>query len=182
MNEEMAVRFEEPPDRERPTGVDSAEEGGKLRARSLAKVLYTAEAVTEGGRAGHGRTADGRLDLQLSVPEDMGGPGGPGTNPEQLFAVGFGACFQSSLLAVAQGRKLDASDTKITARVGIGPTGHGGFGLQVALDLHAPHLSSAEAAGLMARADRRCPYSNATRGNIQVTLSVDGTPLQQAAA
>ena len=83
---------------------------------------------------------------------------------------------------MAQGRKLDASDTKITARVGIGPTGHGGFGLQVALDLHAPHLSPAEAAELMARADRRCPYSNATRGNIQVTLSVDGTPLQRAAA
>jgi osmotically inducible protein OsmC len=106
----------------------------------------------------------------------MGGHGGPGTNPEQLFAVGFGACFQSSLLAVAQGRKLDAGDSKITARVGLGPTGHGGFGLQVGLDLHAPHLSSAEAAELMARADLRCPYSNATRGNIQVTLSVDGAP------
>ena len=148
----------------------------------LARVLYTAEAVTEGGRAGVGRTSDGRLDLQLSVPEDMGGPGGPGTNPEQLFAVGFGACFQSSLLAVAQGHKLDASDSTVTARVGIGPTGHGGFGLQVALDLHAPHLSSAQAAELMARADQRCPYANATRGNIQVILSVDGTPLRQAAA
>jgi lipoyl-dependent peroxiredoxin len=76
----------------------------------------------------------------------------------------------------AQGRKLDAGDSKITARVGLGPTGHGGFGLQVGLDLHAPHLSSAEAAELMARADLRCPYSNATRGNIQVTLSVDGAP------
>ena len=148
----------------------------------LTRVLYTAEAVTEGGRAGHGRTTDGRLDLRLSVPEAMGGQGGPGTNPEQLFAVGFGACFQSALLAVAQGHKLDASDTKITTRVGIGPTGHGGFGLQVALDLHAPHLSSAEAAELMARADRRCPYANAIRGNILVILSVDGTPLTRAAA
>ena len=148
----------------------------------LTRVLYTAEAIIEGGRTGHGRTTDGRLDLQLSVPEDMGGQGGPGTNPEQLFAVGFGACFQSALLGVAQGRKLDVTDTKITARVGIGPTGHGGFGLQVSLNLHTPHLSPAEAAELMARADRRCPYSNATRGNIQVTLSVDGTPLQQAAA
>jgi lipoyl-dependent peroxiredoxin len=148
----------------------------------LTSVLYTAETTVQGGRAGHGRTSDGRLDLQLSVREDMGGPGGPGTNREQLFAVGFGACFQSSLLAVAQGRKLDASNATITARVGIGPTGHGGFSLQVVLDLHAPHLSPAEAADLMARADRRCPYSNATRGNIQVTLSVDGTPLQQAAA
>jgi osmotically inducible protein OsmC len=182
MNDEMAVRSEETPDRKRPTVVDSAEEGGKMPVNPVTGVLYTAEAVIEGGRAGHGRTSDGRLDLQLSVPEDMGGPGGPGTNPEQLFAVGFGACFQSALLAVAQGRKLDAGDSKITARVGIGPTGHGGFGLQVALDLHAPHLSSADAAELMARGDRRCPYANATRGNIQVTLSVDGTPIQQAAA
>jgi Ohr subfamily peroxiredoxin len=153
-----------------------------MAVKPLSRILYTAEAILEGGRAGHGRTSDGRLDLQLSVPEEMGGQGGPGTNPEQLFAVGFGACFQSSLLAVANGRKLDAGDATITARVGIGPTGHGGFGLQVGLDLHAPYLSPAEAAELMARADQRCPYSNATRGNIQVTLSVDGTPIQQAAA
>jgi Ohr subfamily peroxiredoxin len=182
MNDEMAMRSDVTPGRERPASVAAAEEGHELPAHPLAKVLYTAEATVQGGRAGHGRTADGRLDLQLAVPQDMGGQGGPGTNPEQLFAVGYGACFQSSLLAVAQGRKLDASDSTITARVGIGPTGHGGFGLQVALDLHAPHLSPAEAADLMARADRRCPYSNATRGNIQVTLSVDGTPLQRAAA
>ena len=153
-----------------------------MPANPFSRILYTAEATVQGGRAGHGRTSDGRLDLQLSVPEDMGGQGGPGTNPEQLFAVGYGACFQSALLAVAQGRKLDANDTKITARVGIGPTGHGGFGLQVALDLYAPHLPPAEAADLMARADQRCPYSNATRGNIQVSLSVDGTPIQRAAA
>jgi len=156
--------------------------GDKMPAKPLARILYTAEAVVEGGRAGHGRTTDGRLDLQLAVPREMGGQGGPGTNPEQLFAVGYAACFQSSLLAVARGRKLDAGDSTITAQVGIGPTGHGGFGLQVALDLHAPHLSPAEAADLMAHAHERCPYSNATRGNIQVTLSVDGTPVQRAAA
>src|SRR3981081_930453 len=74
------------------------------------KILYAAEAVVEGGREGHGRTSDGRLEVDLSVPEDMGGKGGPGTNPEQLFAVGYGACFQSALLNVANGRKLDASD------------------------------------------------------------------------
>ena len=148
----------------------------------LSKILYTAEAVTEGGRAGHSRTSDGRLEVQLSVPEDMGGAGGPGTNPEQLFAVGYSACFQSALLSVAQGRKLDAGDSQITARVGIGPTGHGGFGLQVSLDLHAPHLSPADAASLMARAHQLCPYSNATRGNIEVALSVDGAPIEQAAA
>jgi lipoyl-dependent peroxiredoxin len=121
-----------------------------MPATPLTRILYTAEAVTEGGRAGHGRTTDGRLDLQLSVPEDMGGQGGPGTNPEQLFAVGFAACFQSALLGVARGRHLDAGDSQVHSRVGIGPTGHGGFGLQVALDLHAPHLSFDEAADLMA--------------------------------
>jgi lipoyl-dependent peroxiredoxin len=96
--------------------------------------------------------------------------------------VGYAACFQSALLGVARGRQLDASDSLIRSRVGIGPTGHRGFGLQVALDLHAPHLSPAEAAELMARADQRCPYSNATRGNIQVTLSVDGRSIERAAA
>ena len=145
------------------------------------KVLYTAEAVVEGGRQGHGRTTDGRLDVDLSVPEEMSGGGGSGTNPEQLFAVGYAACFQSALLGVAQGRHLDASDSTITSRVGIGPTGHGGFALTVALDLHAPHLARADAEDLMARAHERCPYSNATRGNIDVALTVNGTSLAQAA-
>jgi organic hydroperoxide reductase OsmC/OhrA len=85
-------------------------------------------------------------------------------------------------LSVAQGRKLDASDSTITARVGIGPTGHGGYGLTVALDLHAPHLSRGDAEDLMRRAHERCPYSNATRGNIDVALSVDGTTLERRAA
>jgi Ohr subfamily peroxiredoxin len=116
----------------------------------------------------------------LSVPKEMSGDGGPGTNPEQLFEVGYAACFQSSLSAVARGRGLDVSRSQITSRVGIGPTGHGGFGLAVSLDLQAPNLDAAEAADLMARAHERCPYSNATRGNIQVTLSVDGMPLAQA--
>ena len=144
--------------------------------------LYTAEATVEGGRDGHGRTSDGRLDVDLSVPEAMGGRGGSGTNPEQLFAVGYAACFQSALLSVAQGRSLDASGSTITARVGLGPTGHGGFGLTVALELHAPHLSRADAEDLMARAHERCPYSNATRGNVDVTLLVDGSALERSAA
>jgi Ohr subfamily peroxiredoxin len=146
------------------------------------KTLYTAEAVVEGGRAGHGRTSDGRLDVDLSVPEDVGGQGGDGTNPEQLFAVGYAACFQSALLNIANGRKLDASDSRITSRVALGPTGHGGMGLAVALDLHAPHVSSAEAADLMARAHELCPYSNATRGNIDVSLTIDGVSLEVARA
>ncbi|MCU1658188.1 MAG: Organic hydroperoxide resistance protein ohrA [Pseudonocardiales bacterium] len=146
------------------------------------KILYTAEAVVEGGREGHGRTSDGRLDVDLSIPEGLGGPGGTGTNPEQLFAVGYAACFQSALLNVANGRKLDASDSRIASQVGLGPTGHGGMGLTVALDLHAPHLSSAEAADLMERAHELCPYSNATRGNIEVELTVDGASLDAARA
>jgi lipoyl-dependent peroxiredoxin len=146
------------------------------------KTLYTAEAVVQGGREGHGRTSDGRLEVDLSVPEDMGGKGGTGTNPEQLFAVGYAACFQSALLNVANGRKLDASDSQITSRVGLGPTGHGGLILSVALDLHAPQLSPADAADLMARADQLCPYSNATRGNIDVNLTVDGAALDEIRA
>jgi Ohr subfamily peroxiredoxin len=146
------------------------------------KILYTAEAFVEGGREGHGRTSDGRLEVDLSVPEDMGGKGGPGTNPEQLFAVGYGACFQSALLNVANGRKLDASDSRIHSRVGMGPTGHGGLSLTVSLDLHAPHLSPAEGAELMARAHELCPYSNATRGNIEVKLTVDGVSLEDVQA
>ncbi len=145
-------------------------------------VLYTAEAVVEGGRQGHGRTSDGRLDVDLSVPKELSGDGGPGTNPEQLFAVGFAACFLSALTGVARGRNLDASGSTISSRVGLGPTGHGGFGITVALDLHAPHLSRADAEELMTRAEQRCPYSNATRGNIDVMLTIDGTPLERSAA
>ena len=144
------------------------------------KILYTTEAVVQGGRAGQGRTSDGRLSVQLSVPKELGGEGGAGTNPEELFAVGYAACFQSGLLSLAQGRKLDASNSTITSRVGIGPTGHGGFSLAVALDLHAPNISRVEAEDLMRRAHELCPYSNATRGNIDVTLRVDGTPLGES--
>ena len=133
----------------------------------LQKILYTAE-------------ADGRLVVDSSVPEAMGG-GGPGTNPEELFAVGYAACFQSALFAVAHGRKLDASESQIICRVGFGPTGHGGFELTVALDLHAPFLTREQGADLMPRAHERCPYFNATCGNVDVALSVDGVPLAAAA-
>jgi osmotically inducible protein OsmC len=144
------------------------------------KILYTTEAVAEGGRAGRGRTLDGRLAVELSVPQELGGEGGPGTNPEQLFAVGYAACFHSGLLSVARGRQLDASDSTVTAQVGIGPTGRGGFGLAVALDLHAPNLSRVDAENLMRRAHALCPYSNATRGNVDVTLRVDDSPLGES--
>src|SRR6266404_7387206 len=144
------------------------------------KILYTTEAVVVGGRAGRGRTSDGRLVVEMSVPKELGGQGGSGTNPERLFAVGYAACFHSGLLSVAQGRKLDASGSTVTARVGIGPTGHGGFGLAAALDLHAPKLSRVDAEDLMRRAHVLCPYSNATRGNVDVTLRVDGAHLGES--
>src|SRR5258705_12469914 len=105
------------------------------------KILCTTEAVVGGRREGHGRTADGRLAVQLSAPKELGGDGGPGTNPEELFAVGYAACFQSGLLSLAQGRKLDAFNSTVTSRVGIGPTGHGRFGLEVGFYLSAPTRS-----------------------------------------
>ena len=156
--------------------------GGELdpavSAPELKRVLYTAEALVEGGRAGHGRTSDGRLEVDLSVPAAMSGDDGPGTNPEQLFAVGYAACFQSALLAIARGRNVDAGGSQIASRVGIGPRGAGGgFGLQVWLDLRAPDIPADEACELMLRADQRCPYSNATRGNVAVALSVNGRPV-----
>jgi Ohr subfamily peroxiredoxin len=146
------------------------------------EILYTAEATATGGREGHARTSDGRLEVDLDVPSEMGGPGGPGTNPEQLFAAGYAACFQSALLRIAAGRKLDVSGSRITARVGIGPLESGGFGLAAALDLDAPRIGRDEAVDLMIRAHEACPYSRATRGNIDVTLTVGDARIEQAAA
>ena len=148
----------------------------------LTKTLYTSEATAQGGRGGHVRTSDERLDLPLDVPAEMGGPGGPGTNPEQLFAAGYAACFQSALMRVAAAQRLAIPRSKLTARVGIGPASEGGFGLTVELDLEAPGLDRAQAATLMERAHELCPYSRATRGNIDVALSVGGTRIERAAA
>jgi Ohr subfamily peroxiredoxin len=146
------------------------------------KILYTAEATATGGREGHSRTSDGRVDVDLDVPVEMGGTGGPGTNPEQLFATGYAACFQSAILRYATTRKLDLSDSRVTARVGIGTLKSGGIGLAAALDLDAPRLSRADAVYLMERAHETCPYSRATRGNIEVTLTVGGTAIERVAA
>lgn len=146
------------------------------------EILYTAEATATGGREGHARTSDGRLEVDLDVPSEMGGPGGPGTNPEQLFAAGYAACFQSALLRIAAGRKLDVSGSRITARVGIGPLESGGFGLAAALDFDAPRIGRDEAVELMIRAHEACPYSRAMRGNIDVTLTVGDARIERAAA
>jgi Ohr subfamily peroxiredoxin len=145
-------------------------------------VLYTAEVTVTGGREGHAHSSDGRLDVELDVPGELGGSGGPGTNPEQLFAAGFAACFQSALLRIASGRKLDVSGWRLTARVGVGPLESGGFGLAAGLDLDAPGLERVEACELMRRAHEACPYSRATRGNIEVRLAVGGTTLERQAA
>jgi len=155
---------------------------GEAMSSVIDRILYTAEATVEGGREGHARTSDGRLDVDLDVPSEMGGPGGPGTNPEQLFAAGYAACFQSSMARFAAGWKLDLTGSRVTARVGIGPARGGGFGLAAALDLHAPGIDRAKAVELMRRAHETCPYSRATRGNIDVTLSVAGVPIERAAA
>jgi Ohr subfamily peroxiredoxin len=135
-------------------------------------VLYTATAHATGdGRNGHALSDDGILDLDLRIPKEMGGPGGA-TNPEQLFAAGYAACFHSALKVVAGREKLDVSGTEVSASVGIGTLPNGGFGLQVTLDVHAPALDQATAEALVAKAHEVCPYSNATRGNIEVTLTV----------
>ena len=146
------------------------------------KVLYTAEAIVEGGREGHGRTSDGRLEVNFDVPNEMGGSGGPGTNPEQLLALGWAACFQSSMQRYAFDRKLDLSGTRITSHIGIGTLKSGGLGLVASLDLDAPGLSPADAAYLMERAHETCPYSRATRGNVDVVLSIGGAAIDRLAA
>ena len=136
------------------------------------RVLYTAEATATGARAGHARSSDGRLDVDLSVPAEMGGDGGPGTNPEQLFAACYAACFQGAMGVVArrQGQSIDGST--VTARVGIGPMGTA-FGITVQLAVHLPSIADRPTAeDLVARAHQVCPYSNATRNNVEVVLEV----------
>jgi Ohr subfamily peroxiredoxin len=134
--------------------------------------LYTAVATATGdGRNGHATSEDGILDLDLRVPKEMGGAGGA-TNPEQLFAVGYAACFHSALKLVAGKDKLDVTGTEVSASVSIGTLDTGGFGLAVELDVHAPALDQATAEALVAAAHEVCPYSNATRGNVEVTLRV----------
>ncbi len=136
------------------------------------KVLYTATATATGdGRNGHATSEDGILDLDLRIPTAMGGQGGA-TNPEQLFAVGYAACFHSALKVVAGREKLDVNGTEVSASVGIGMLDNGGFGLQVELDVMVPNLDRPTAESVVAKAHQVCPYSNATRGNIDVKLTV----------
>jgi osmotically inducible protein OsmC len=138
----------------------------------LDKVLYTARATSTGGRTGTSTTPDGALKLELSTPRELGGAGGPGTNPEQLFAAGYSACFIGAMKAVAGKLKVALpADTSITADVGIGPIPNG-FGVQVALQVSVPGWPREQAEKVVHAAHQVCPYSNATRGNIDVQLSV----------
>ena len=144
----------------------------------MAKVLYTAEAQVTGGRAeGHGRTSDGALDVQLRLPEAMGGQGG-GTNPEQLFAVGYAACFEGALGVAGRRERAEVGDVSIDSKVHLLPTEERGLKLQVELDVSLPSVDDLELAKkLVESAHQVCPYSNATRGNIEVKLTVNGEPV-----
>ncbi|MFI9810624.1 organic hydroperoxide resistance protein [Saccharothrix variisporea] len=136
------------------------------------QVLYTAEATAAGdGRNGEVRSSDGVIDEQLATPKELGGPGGDKTNPEQLFAAGYAACFHSALKLVARHGKVALGETTVTAKVNLGPNGNGGYQLAVDLHTHIPGVPQDVAEDLVAKAHQVCPYSNATRGNIEVALT-----------
>jgi Ohr subfamily peroxiredoxin len=135
------------------------------------KILYTAEATAHGGRNGHARSSDGNLAVAITPPAELGGSG-EGTNPEQLFAAGYAACFQSALLVAAHRMKLNAQDCAVTAHVSLGAVEGGRYGLAVELRVELPHLDPGSARKLVDKAHEVCPYSNATRGNIAVELTV----------
>jgi len=140
------------------------------------KVLYTAEATATGGREGRVRSSDGALDLDLAIPKELGGPGGLATNPEQLFAAGFAACFENAVRLVGRRRKVPVVGSSVTGMVGIGPNDSGGFQLFVELHVRLPELDMEQAQQLTAEAHKTCPYSNAVRGNVDVRIVVDPAP------
>ena len=137
------------------------------------KLLYETEAVATGeGRNGRSRSSDGVLDVELAMPKEMGGPGGSATNPEQLFAAGYAACFHSALQVVARRERLALDDSSVAARVGLQANANRGFELSVALQVDLPGVEPAIAEELVVKAHAVCPYSNATRGNVDVELAV----------
>jgi lipoyl-dependent peroxiredoxin len=144
----------------------------------MAQVLYTAEATVTGGRAdGHGRTSDGVLDVQLRLPKEMGGDQ-IGTNPEQLFAVGYAACFGAAIGVVGRRERVEVGELSVDSRVSLLPTDERRFKLAVELDVTLPQVENPEqAVKIVAAAHEVCPYSNATRGNVDVTLTVNGRAL-----
>lgn len=138
----------------------------------MMKKLYTANATATGGREGRTKSDDGVLDFKVEIPKEMGGRGGSFTNPEQLFAAGYAACFDSALNLVARTQKIKLKDTKVTASVSIGQNDDGGFSLAVDLSVSIPQIERETAQKLLEQAHQVCPYSNATRGNIEVNLSL----------
>jgi Ohr subfamily peroxiredoxin len=148
----------------------------------MSKPIYTAQANVTGGRAeGHGESSDGNLIVDLRLPQEMGGDGA-GTNPEELFAVGFASCFESALGVVARRRRMEAGDVAIDSRVMLLPTEERGFNLAVELDVSLPSVEDPdEAVDLVRAAHAVCPYSNATRGNIDVALTANGQPVPEQA-
>lgn len=137
------------------------------------QILYTANATATGGRDGQAVSDDQKLSVKLSTPRELGGAGGEGTNPEQLFAAGYSACFIGAMKFVAAAQKLSLpAETSVNGKVGIGPNGQGGFGLSVELNVSLPGLEREAAVALVNKAHEVCPYSNATRGNIEVRLNV----------
>jgi Ohr subfamily peroxiredoxin len=142
---------------------------------AIEKALYTATATATGGRAGTAKSSDGVLDLTLSTPKELGGAGGPGTNPEQLFAAGYSACFIGAMKAVAGKQKITLpAEVSITSDVAIGPHANkpGAFGIQVDMKISVPGMERAQLEELVKTAHEVCPYSNATRGNVDVTLTI----------
>jgi lipoyl-dependent peroxiredoxin len=138
------------------------------------KAIYTAEAHVTGGRAeGHGKTSDGALEVDLRLPAEMGGEGG-GTNPEQLFAVGYAACFEGALGAVSRRQKVDTEDVEIDSKVSLHAGDDRTFNISVQLDVRLPSIDGDDAVELVREAHKVCPYSNATRGNIDVKLTANG--------
>ncbi len=137
------------------------------------EVLYSTSARAKGGRDGRSGTLDGSFEVSLATPKELGGGGGPGNNPEQLFAAGYAACFLGAMKFVAGQEKMSVpAETTVTSTVGIGPRSEGGFGLAIALAVSLPGLEKTAAETLVHKAHEVCPYSNATRGNIDVKLSV----------
>ncbi|HET9870977.1 MAG TPA: organic hydroperoxide resistance protein [Propionibacteriaceae bacterium] len=140
------------------------------------ETLYTAEATAVGGRQGRVRSSDGVLSLELAIPKELGGPGGLATNPEQLFAAGYAVCFENAVRHVARRRKIRLGDTSVTARTSIGPNDAGGFELTVELHVRMSEAEREDAQVIADDAHSVCPYSNATRGNIDVQVIVDAEP------
>lgn len=141
--------------------------------KKLEKVVYTAHAHTTGGREGNSKSSDGALEVKLSTPKEMGGAGGSGTNPEQLFAAGYSACFMGAMKAVSGKLKIAVpADASIDASVSFGPIENNAYGIAVKMDINLPGLEADKAKELVAAAHHVCPYSNATRDNIEVELNI----------